>query len=394
MTLDTDIAPSSGGSSSPVLERAVTLVATGATAPPGVCLAVSRDGRIEFAARGVAQAYDDAGPIAAPAPVTPRTRTDVGSVTKIVATTAALMALVDVGELTLERRLSELLPWAATAPCAGATIAQLLQHRAGLWEWWPLYVSASDPEAAVRAAAALPLRYRPDHNRHYSDLGFMLLGAVVATASGRATIAEAASELVLAPLRLADTAYAHPTPGEPVMASANGDAIERRMIATGDPYPVTVEAHGFTKWRDHVLVGEVNDGNAFHAFGGAAGHAGLFSTGDDLLRFGDALLAALRGGGSGRDSAAPRARAATARRFLTPGADPGQGLGLRRWQLDGGDEAWGHTGFPGVAVAILPDYDASVALVTNRLHVHGTPAATEPMWQVALQAARDHCRRT
>jgi CubicO group peptidase (beta-lactamase class C family) len=362
-----------------------------------VCLAVSRGGRIEFAARGVAQAFDDAGPLAAPVAVTPRTRTDVGSVTKIVATTAALMALVDGGALTLERRLSELLPWTAGAPCGDATIAALLGHRAGLWEWWPLYLFASaaeapDPGPALQVAAALPLRYPPEHGRHYSDLGFMLLGAAVAVAAGRDDISAAASELVLAPLGLTSTAYAHPAPGDAVMASSNGDAIERRMIATGEPYPVDGDADGFTGWRDHVLVGEVNDGNAFHVFAGTAGHAGLFSTAEDLLRFGDGLLAALHGaGGGGDDHARPLASAATVRRFLTAGADPGQGLGLRRWRLDGGDEAWGHTGFPGVAVGILPAFGASVALVTNRLHVHGTPSATEPMWQLALRAAREYC---
>ena len=394
MTLDTDTAPSSGGSTSRVLERAVARIAAGPTAPPGACLAVSCRGRIEFAARGVAQAFDDAGPLAEPEPVTPRTRADIGSVTKILATTAALMALVDAGELTLERRLLELLPWTAATPCADATVAQLLAHRAGLWEWWPLYLSvpAADPDAALRAAAALPLRYAPEHGRHYSDLGFMLLGAVVVAVAGRAgaTIADVASELVLGPLGLTSTAYGRAARGAPVMASSNGDQIERRMIATGEPYPVDVDGDRFTGWREHVLVGEVNDGNAFHAFGGAAGHAGLFSTAEDLLRFGDSLLDALRGD-AGDDDARPLAQADVVRRFLTAGADPGQGLGLRRWLLDDGDVAWGHTGFPGVAVAILPALGASVALVTNRLHVRGTPSATEPIWERALRAARDHC---
>jgi CubicO group peptidase (beta-lactamase class C family) len=230
----------------------------------------------------------------------------------------------------------------------------------------------------------------------------MLLGAVVAAAAGRETITHAASELVLGPLGLTSTTYRYPTAGEAVMASSNGDSIERRMIATGEPYPVEGDGEAFGRWRQHVLVGEVNDGNAFHAFGGAAGHAGLFSSAEDLLRFGDALLAALRGDGDGDsdgDGATngasgdgrALARAAVVRRFLTAGADPGQGLGLRCWELDGGDAAWGHTGFPGVAVAILPAYGASVALVTNRLHVHGTPSATEPLWELALHAARDHC---
>ena len=79
-----------------------------------------------------------------------------------------------------------------------------------------------------------------------------------------------------------------PVYGAPVAASSTGDRIERRMIETGDPYPVIGDAGRFSGWRQHVLVGEVNDGNAFHALDSIAGHAGLFSSATDLLRFGDA----------------------------------------------------------------------------------------------------------
>ena len=75
------------------------------------------------------------------------------------------------------------------------------------------------------------------------------------------------------------------------------------MVETGTPYPVSADATGFA-WREHVLVGEVNDCNCFHAYGSVAGHAGLFSTARDLLRFGDALLA--RAGGPFEGPAAER----------------------------------------------------------------------------------------
>jgi serine-type D-Ala-D-Ala carboxypeptidase len=378
---DTDRSPSPEGASRGALAQAVETIAAGADGPPGVCLAVSYAGRVEWAAAGVAQRFDDAGTVDDPAPMTLQTRCDLGSVTKLIATTA-LMALVDAGELRFESRLSEILPWVTTAPCAAATIAQLLEHRAGLWEWWPLYLSASDPETALRTAASLALRHRPDQARHYSDLGFMLLGAVVAEAGGR-PLADVIAELVLQPAGLSTTRYGEPVGGAPVAASSTGDRIERRMIETGDPYPVTGDAGAFGGWRQHVLVGEVNDGNAFHALHSVAGHAGLFSSATDLLRFGDAILAALDGSGF--------ATPALVRRFLRAGADPGQGLGWRRWYLGPETEAWGHTGFPGVAVGIVPALGATVALVTNRLHVPGVPRATEPIWELALRAARDHC---
>jgi serine-type D-Ala-D-Ala carboxypeptidase len=382
VSFDTDRSQSTEGAPHDVLARVVETIAGGADAPPGVCLAVSHDGRVDWAARGVAQRVDDAGAADDPAPMNLGTRSDLGSVTKLIATTTALMALVDTGELTLETHLWEILPWIATAPCAAATIAQLLEHRAGLWEWWPLYLSASDPTTALHTAANLPLRYRPDQARHYSDLGFILLGAVVAEVGG-GRLDDVVAELVLGPVGLSATRYGEPGGGAPVAASSTGDRIERRMIETGDPYPVIGDAGRFTGWRQHVLVGEVNDGNAFHALDSIAGHAGLFSSAADLLRFGDATLAALAGSGL--------ATPALVGRFLCAGADPGQGLGWRRWDVDPDTEAWGHTGFPGVAVGIMPALGATVALVTNRLHVPGVPRATEPIWELALRAARDHC---
>jgi CubicO group peptidase (beta-lactamase class C family) len=228
----------------------------------------------------------------------------------------------------------------------------------------------------------MPLRYRPGEGRHYSDLGFILLGELVARVGGG--LAAAVDELVLRPFGLAETRYATPVPGGPVAASSNGDSIEQSMIASGVPYPVNGVVTDFDGWRDHVLVGEVNDGNAFHAFDGVAGHAGLFTTAADLLRFATGLLRCLDGDGPIRRD--------TAAGFLTAGADSGQALGLRVWDLPSG-RAIGHTGFPGVAVAVLPEHRATVAMITNRLHASGPLRATEQMWLRVLTAAEAHLGR-
>jgi CubicO group peptidase (beta-lactamase class C family) len=291
------------------------------------------------------------------------------------------MALVDESALELTDRIGELLPAAAGNPVAGATVADLLEHRAGLWEWWPLYLTARTPGAALDAATALPLRHPPRSARHYSDLGLMILGAAVSEVTAL-PLAAAVERLVLTPYGLAATRYGAPAPGRPVAASSRGDRIEREMVRTGQPYPVSGDADAFAGWRERVLVGEVNDGNAFHAWDGVSGHAGLFSTVDDLLAAGGRWLAALAGAGP--------VRSATVRRFLEPGADPGQALGFRRWRstVDGcAVDVFGHTGFPGVAVGIVPAHAATVVLATNRLHVDGLPRDTEPMWRAALAAA-------
>ena len=123
----------------------------------------------------------------------------------------------------------------------------------------------------------------------YSDLGLILAGRIVeqVTALG---LADAFRRLVAEPLGLA--ARYGPIPAARAAASADSDAYEFGMVASGRPYPVPFTAGRFPGWRNHPLRGEVNDGNAAHALGGVAGHAGLFATVGDLLRLG----AAVRGG--------------------------------------------------------------------------------------------------
>jgi serine-type D-Ala-D-Ala carboxypeptidase len=371
-----------------------TLARTGSTAPtppgtapsdppPGVVLAVRSAAGTQYAAGGWAQTFDERGPLDAPVPMALDTRIDLGSVTKIVATTTSVMALVERRHLRLDTRVDAVLPWMHDRPAGEATIADLLMHRAGLWEWWPLYLDASDAEAALDRASTLPLRYAPRRGRHYSDLGFQLLGAVIAQVTGSG-LPEAVDALCLRPFALDTTRYATPVAGAAAVATSLGDRIEREMVTTGRPYPVTGDAEAYAGWRTQVLVGQVNDGNAFHAYAGAAGHAGLFSTVPDLLRYGQILLDCLDGTGP--------IGASTVRRFLQPGLDAGQVLGFRTWTPHLGGRrtsAFGHTGFPGVGLVVVPASRAVVALSTNRLHA-SAPRATEEMLDAALAAAGAH----
>ena len=352
--------------------------------PPGAIVAVSVDDRVHYATAGVAQRADAAA-ANLPVAMTWTARTDAGSVTKMVATVASLMALADAGQLDVDDPVSRYLP-AFTA--RETTVRDLLEHRAGLWEWWPLYLSDARAAEAIATAVTLPQRYPRGAGRHYSDIGFILLGALVGRVAGE-PLADAVRHLALEPFGLGETRYATPVPGGPIVASSAGDAIERAMVDSGVPYPVDGSSRDFAGWRTHVLVGEVNDGNAFHAFDGAAGHAGLFTTAGDLLTFARGMLASCQGDGP--------VRAQTARKFVAAGADPGQALGFRIWRdhraggdVGDGDVAIGHTGFPGVAFAMLPDRRAAAVMVTNRLHAPGPPRATEPMWDLARAAAHHH----
>jgi CubicO group peptidase (beta-lactamase class C family) len=328
-------------------DLAARLVAAG---PPGAVVAVSpADGSVSYGVAGFAQTGVTRMSV--------DVRTDAASMTKALGTTAALMTLIDTGALRMD-----------------SEIRQLLEHRAGLWEWWPLYLTARGP-GAVDLIRRLPLRYPPGTGRHYSDLGMILLGDLVSRVAG-APLPQAVQRLTLEPFGLSETAYSSPVRGGPVAASAQGDGIERTMVESGMPYPVGGDASAFSGWRSHLLVGEVNDGNAFHAFGGAAGHAGLFTTARDLLRFGRGILDSLTGAGP--------ISAPVAEEFLTPGADPVQALGFRCWPSATGP-VFGHGGFTGVAFGIVPARNAVIAMITNRLHTPGPPAATEALWNLVLE---------
>ena len=141
------------------------------------------------------------------------------------------------------------------------------------------------------------------------------------------------------------------------------------MVHTGTPYPVAMSSDSFDGWRTHTLVGEANDGNCWHAFGGVAGHAGLFTSAPDLLRFGRAVLLSLAGGGAG-----PWSRETVAE-FVKPGRDAAQGLGF---QLTGSFA--GHPGFTGARFAVLPRQDVVLGLLTNRLHTAGEPRGVDAEW--------------
>lgn len=327
---------------------------------PGKVVGISTQGERSFEILGLRNEEE---------PMERETSFDLGSVTKIVATTSIIMKMVDAKEIKVHTRVSEILPEWSRNDKREITIADLLEHQSGLNEWKPLYISNAHRESAFTDIAESPLKYPPRSGRHYSDLGFITLGRIIETIK-KSSLDSIFNEEIACPLKLINTHFASPKNRENVAVTSVGDRIEKEMVETQKPYPVNVLSSDFSRWRTHRLEGEINDGNAFHLFSGISGHAGLFSTVDDLLTYGEALL----GANNFFDTA-------VVNEFITPQRDAVQGYGFRNWNSG---KYVGHTGFPGIALAI--DFKASrvVALMTNRLVVEGTPTPTDQLLEEYL----------
>jgi len=302
-------------------------------------------------------------------PVNDSTACDLGSITKILSTTSIFMKLVEAKALALDHEVKRYLPEWSTYPRDGVTIANLLEHQAGLNEWRPLYISQQSPTAARIAIAHEGYKY--SEGRHYSDLGFITLGNIV-TEILNASLDVVFDDLVGTPLGLTSTQFAHPIDADNVFASSYGDRAEIEMVRSQVPYSTIESIEDFAGWRNHILQGEVNDGNAFHLYAGISGHAGLFSTAADLLTYGESILSSLSGNGYFDKN--------VLHTFLTVSRDPIQGLGFRTWEYEGEIEYWGHTGFPGTALGINPKTESVSVLMTNRLLTHEQTPKTEDLF--------------
>lgn len=356
-----------------------------ALAPGAVVLVARRTSVVRLSACGYAQTHDGWERLQAPRPMLPDSVFDLASITKVAATTAAVMRLVDDGILDLDERAIRWLPEFAGGGKERITIRHLLAHRAGLKEWWPLYLNARNPRQAIQQAVALDLRYPVDVGRHYSDLGFMLLGEILQRATGE-PLDVLVGRLVHAPLGMDDTRYGQVhVPHERLVATSTGNPHERAMIETRDPYPVEGDPDDFDGWRRHTLVGEANDGNAFYAFDGVAGHAGLFSTARDLAVFGQALL---NDGGYGDFRlCSPE----TIAEFTEDRSGEGQGLGFRVGFISMPDgetvTAFGHGGFTGTELLVAPEMETVIVLLTNRQHPRPPYRSIEGLREIVMRDA-------
>lgn len=332
---------------------------------PGAVMVVAVDGEVILErAFGYAHLNDFAGNrLASPRAMATSTVFDVASVTKVMATTMAIMFLVDQGKVKLDAPVRSYLEDFRGPELDKITVRHLLTHTSGLVQWQPLYYQAANKTETFEAIRRMPLQWPVGEGYHYSDLGFMLLGAIVE----RVTVARLdvfIERSLYAPLGLKGIGFLPKDRGlSDFAATEAGNGYERHMVYGPDfGYGYKGDPKSWDGWRTYVLDGEVNDGNAWHANGGVAGHAGLFSTGADLRVLLDLLLN--RGISGGRQFI----RRETVELFLKPDAH----LGWRQPEnMPKG--AFAHTGFTGTYVIGVPEAKLAFVLLTNRQNA-GTDA--------------------
>lgn len=292
-----------------------------------------------------------------PVAMTADTIFDLASLTKVIATTTAVMQLVEQNQLQLDTAAAQYWPGfvgnteqGATNGKAAITVRQLLTHYSGLRADlpngnWSGYQTALDMIAAERPKRA------PGSAYEYSDINFEVLGEIVHRVSGQPLDIYALEHIFL-PLGMHDTGF------KPA-------AILRDRIAP------TV------KWSDRILQGEVSDPTALR-MGGVAGHAGLFGTADDLAIFARMLL---HGGSYQSNTTLPPTRilkTETVAQMTSPQNDADRtrmrGLG---WNLNAPNDSgktvvpagfYGHTGYTGTSLWIDPITRTFVVILTNRVH--------------------------
>jgi uncharacterized protein YbbC (DUF1343 family)/CubicO group peptidase (beta-lactamase class C family) len=319
---------------------------------PGAVVVIGHHGRVVYR-----KAFGWRSLEPAREPMTADTVFDVASLTKCLVTATAVMQLVESGRLSLNDPVARWLPGFAANGKQEITVRQLLTHFSGLREDLDLF---SPPQwAAKQTAYELANREKPvatpGARFRYSDIDFIVLGELVEKLSGLA-LEQYAAEHIFQPLAMTRTRYLPPSSWIPAIAPTEYD-------------------HG------RMLRGVVHDPSA-RAMGGVAGHAGVFSTADDLARFSQAMLdGKFVASSAAIEKLTTPQQPATATVLRGLGWDIESPFSTNRGELlpVGG---FGHTGFTGASMWIDPVTDTYIILLTNAVH----PRAKAPSPAIALRA--------
>ena len=274
---------------------------------------------------------------------------DLASLTKVLVTTTAIMQLVEAGDVELSAPVAHYLPEFGRAGKDSVTVEQLLTHTSGLpshRKYFEQGLRSSDQ--VIDAVFSEELVTPPGTSYEYSDLGFIVLGALIEDVSGQ-SLDDYAEQHIFEPLGMTDTGYR----------------------GTGRPDTSVAPTEHDLAFRQRLLQGEVHDENAW-VMGGVAGHAGVFSTIRDMARFGYMLV------NDGRINGKQFLQPETIRMFIQA-VSPDEHSRARGWDTRSpegyssagqyfSDKSYGHTGFTGTSIWVDPEEELYVVLLSNRVH--------------------------
>jgi CubicO group peptidase (beta-lactamase class C family) len=317
---------------------------------PGAVTLVARAGKVvKHDAYGYSALYTDGNFNEMEKPISMETDTifDLASISKIF-TAAAVMILFEKGYFHLDDPVAKHIPEFAVNGKENVTIRQLLTHTSGFTAWVPLYSKGNSREDRLKMVLEQPLKNPPGATYEYSDLNMITLGMLVEQWSGTRQD-EFVREHITEPLGMKDTMY-------------NPPASLKHRIAAAE----------YQSLPDRGLVwGEVHDENAW-SLDGVAGHAGVFSTANDLAKLAHIFI------NEGRYGSTQLLKPETVKLLLEnqnasyPGNDHGLGWELGQgWYMDAlseGTYSFGHTGYTGTSIVVSPNNKTIAILLTNRVH--------------------------
>lgn len=306
-------------------------------------------------------------------PATIETIYDLASLTKVLVTGLLCARRIASGEFSMETTLRELLGEDVPSDKAAISIGHLVSHTSGLPAWKPLYLLADSSQAVMQEIMRTDLEH--DGSKVvYSDLNFILLSFLIEKLSGE-TIDQVADSEIIRPLGLSSTSF---RPARDVRkgiaASELGNEFERQTCREQGYLNGLPEGKIRSAFRTYQIWGEVHDGNAYF-MDGVAGHAGLFSTAEEVFRIALEFL-------PGRNTLLDPGICSVFRTNLTEGLNEDRSFAFQlastkdstagsRMSL----ESFGHTGFTGTSLWIDPINDRVFVLLTNRTHARPLPFA-------------------
>jgi uncharacterized protein YbbC (DUF1343 family) len=347
---------------------------------PGAVVLVGRQGKIVWR-----RAYGNRALEPQPEPMSVDTIFDLASLTKVVATATSVMILVERGQVRLGDPVSRYIPEFADAGKKNITVEQLLIHRSGLIADNAIEDYQQGIEKAWLNLWRLPPIAEAGAKFIYSDVNFIVLAELVRRVSGK-TVDEFAAENIYRPLGMKDTGYKPAANLQsriaPTEKRKNEERQSDRNVEKQTPNSAlqTPGSSPTTDFAEHWMRGEVHDPRAY-LLGGVAGHAGLFSTADDLAIFCQMMLNGGEFQGQRILSPAGVARLTEPQPSGGNGTDGDwRGLGWdvkTRFSANRGDlfssRSFGHTGFTGTSLSIDPVRQTFVVFLSNRVHPHLDP---------------------